>query len=256
MSRAVAKKGAVSSVAAVSDAAPSLPIASMIERIMTDPSIPMERVDQAFAFYQKVQADDARKAFTKSLVAAQAEMEPVRKDATNPQTRSKYATFEALDRAARPTYAKHGFAPTYRTEPSEKPEHIRIVLTLMHEAGHERDYSIDMPADGKGAKGNDVMTKTHAVGSAMSYGKRYALGGAFNLITTERDDDGNAAGGKNDAPLTAEQVDELIALADEVGADKAKFCKFYQIGSFAEIMQSQFAKAKGVLEAKRKAAAQ
>jgi hypothetical protein len=30
-----------------------------------------------------------------------------------------------------------------------------------------------MPGDGKGAKGGDVMTKTHATGAALSYGQRY-----------------------------------------------------------------------------------
>jgi hypothetical protein len=50
-----------------------------------------------------------------------------------------------------------------------------------------------MPADGKGARGNDVMTKTHATGAAITYGKRYLLGMIFNLAVT-RDDDGNGAG--------------------------------------------------------------
>ncbi len=227
-------------------------IMSMIQRMSTDPNVSIERVEQAFAFYEKVQASQARKDFTAALVAAQAEMEPVRKDASNPQTRSKYATFEALDSAARPVYSKHGFAPTYRTEASDKPDHVRIILTLMHSSGHERDYPIDMPADGKGAKGGDVMTKTHAVGSAFSYGKRYVFGGAFNLITTEKDDDGNGAGGAGSQPLTEKQVNELIALADSVGADKARFCKYYNITSFAEILQHQFGPAKAALEAKRK----
>lgn len=225
-------------------------IASLIERVISDPNLPIERVEQAFAFYQKVQSDQARKAFTAALVAAQGEMEPIRKDAKNSQTHSRYATFEALDGAARPIYSKHGFAPTYRTEASEKPDHIRIVLALLHSGGHERDYPIDMPTDGKGAKGGDVMTKTHAFGSAFSYGKRYTLGGAFNLITTERDDDGNSAGGKADAPLTETQINDLIELADNHNVDKARFCKFFNIASFADILQSQLPKARAAIEKK------
>jgi ribosomal protein L37AE/L43A len=50
-----------------------------------------------------------------------------------------------------------------------------------------------MPADGKGAKGNDVMTKTHAAGAAGSYGARYLLKGIFNVAIGENDDDGNGA---------------------------------------------------------------
>ena len=221
---------------------------SMIERIMVDPSLPIERVEQAFAFYQKVQADQARKDFTASMVAAQAEMEPVRKDATNPQTRSKYATFEALDAAARPIYSKHGFAPTYRTEISDKLEHVRVVMCLMHIGGHEREYQIDMPADGKGAKGGDVMTKTHATGSAFSYGKRYVFGGAFNLITTEKDDDGNAAG--QGPPITEDQV---IALRDFIigtESDETLFCRFLKIAKLSDLPASRFGAAMASLQKK------
>ena len=63
--------------------------------------------------------------------------------------------------------------------------------------GYTRRYHIDMPADGKGAKGGDVMTRTHATGSAVSYGKRYLLIMIFNLtMGGEYEDDGNAAGGQ------------------------------------------------------------
>jgi hypothetical protein len=51
-----------------------------------------------------------------------------------------------------------------------------------------------MPVDGKGARGGDVMTKTHAMGSGVSYGMRYLLRMIFNLAI-DYDDDGNAAGG-------------------------------------------------------------
>jgi hypothetical protein len=53
-----------------------------------------------------------------------------------------------------------------------------------------------MPADGKGAKGGDVMTKTHATGAAVSYGQRYLLKMIFNLAVGEVDDDGNGASGQ------------------------------------------------------------
>lgn len=231
-------------------------IRSVVERIATDPNISIERVEQAFAFWQKVEADEARKASAADFVAAQAEMEPVAKDAPNSQTKSKYATYDALDRVLRPIYTKYGFAISFDTEPSPAENHVRIVCYLMHRSGHERTYSVDMPCDGKGAKGGDVMTKTHAMGSAITYGRRYLLASAFNIATTDRDDDGNAAsGGAADGPISEAQLRELIKIADEVGADKARFCKFYNIASFADIQASQFEKAKEALWKKARHAA-
>jgi hypothetical protein len=51
------------------------------------------------------------------------------------------------------------------------------------------DHRIDMPADGKGAKGGDVMTKTHAMGAAASYGQRYLLKLIFNIAVVVSFDD-------------------------------------------------------------------
>ena len=97
--------------------------------------------------------------------------------------------------AAQRFYTKHGFGMTFNTAECQTPDTVRVVCKVVHTAGHSEQYQIDMPADGKGAKGGDVMTKTHATGSGTSYGMRYLLKMIWNVATAERDDDGNAAGG-------------------------------------------------------------
>ena len=234
---------------------------AMIERMMIDPAFDRERANQAFDFYQRVDAerrraesDLAKREFVAAFVEAQREMEPIAKDANNPQTKSRYASYDALDRALRPIYTKHGFSVSFDVGEGAPVDHVRVLCFVAHKGGHEKTYHLDMPADGKGAKGGDVMTKTHAMGSALTYGKRYLHGNVWNVAPTEKDDDGNAAGAKEeDGLITSAQIDELIALADEVGADKARFCKFYGIDSLADIRQSQFEKAKAALNSKRKA---
>ena len=71
-----------------------------------------------------------------------------------------------------------------------------------------------MPIDTKGARGGDVMTRTHATGSALTYGKRYLLIAMFNLAI-EEDDDGNAAGGRRPyrprgPPSGPRSMDEMV----------------------------------------------
>jgi len=90
---------------------------------------------------------------------------------------------------------------------------------LSHASGHTRTYSCDMPADGKGAKGNDVMTKTHAAGSAMSYGQRYLLKLIFNVAIGEQDDDGNGAGAAQDYDPSS-WLDAIEGASDKTGLDK------------------------------------
>ncbi|WP_072389783.1 ERF family protein [Hyphomicrobium sp. CS1GBMeth3] len=229
-------------------------IFSMIERLTLDTNVPIERAEQAFGFWQKVQAEQAKKAFTAAMIDCQAEMEPIRRDAENKQTKSKYATYAALDRAIRPIYTRHSFCVTHDTVPSPLPDHVRVLCFITHRDGHERVHTADMPCDGKGAKGGDVMTKTHAMGSAMSYGKRYTLGNGFN-IATEADDDGNAASGKTDAGtnfISPAQVAELEKIAKDVNADVERFCKYGKVESLAHITIANFERAKKTLLMKQK----
>jgi hypothetical protein len=129
------------------------------------------------------------------MAEVQSKMRAVSRDSSNPQTHSRYASYAAIDTVLRPIYSLFGFALTCNTEPSPREGFIVITCSVC-KGGHARHYQIEMPADGKGARGNDLMTKTHATGSAVTYGMRYLVTMIFNIAMT--DDDGNAAG-RNDA---------------------------------------------------------
>jgi hypothetical protein len=64
-----------------------------------------------------------------------------------------------------------------------------------------------MPADGKGAQGGDVMTKTFATGAGMSYGARYLLKFIWNIAVGE--DDPEASTGTADKDWLQTQIEEI-----------------------------------------------
>ena len=97
------------------------------------------------------------------------------------------------------------------------------------------------------------MTKTHATGSAFTYGQRYLLKMIFNVATGELDDDGQKAGG--DGPLSDEQKQILVKLMEESGADYAKFLAHFEIETIADLPAARFVEATRLLEAKKKRAA-
>lgn len=177
-------------------------IFQIIERAARDPNVDIDKMERLINMQERERARQAELEFDNAMATAQAEMQPVRVDSYNPQTKSKYSSYAALDNAIRPIYARHGFSLSFDTSDGAAPDHVRILCKVAHRGGHRERPRIDMPADGKGAKGGDVMTRTHAMGSAVSYGKRYLLGMIFNLATT-KDDDGNAAGGYRAAPGSA-----------------------------------------------------
>lgn len=224
-------------------------IISMIERAARDPSIDIDKMERLIALQERALARQAESAFNDAMAAAQGEMLPVAADANNPQTRSKYATYYALDRALRPVYTKHGFSLSFNTEPGAPEGYVRIVCYVAAH-GHTRKYQRDMPADGKGAKGGDVMTKTHAIGSAETYGQRYLLKGIFN-IAVGGDDDGNAA--SRTAPIeyiTDAQDTELKLLLSQRSDPEAalnKFLGIFRIESVADLPAREYQRAKNML---------
>jgi hypothetical protein len=175
-------------------------------------------------------------------------MQRIAADASNPQTRSKYASFAALDRALRPLYSQHGLALSYDTGDGAPEGYVRVLCHVSHGEGHTRTYRADIPADGKGAKGGDVMTKTHAMGAAFTYGQRYLLKMIFNVAVGE-DDDGNAAGGSG--PISTAQKERIVALFKETDANVSAFLAFFKIGALDDLPASKFEQAVKMLEKKR-----
>ena len=142
----------------------------------------------------KQQEREASIEFNEALNQVQQELGRIAPNMTNPQTHSKYATYDKLDAVLRPIYTRHGFSLSFSEEDSPKAEHVRIICYVSHRSGHTRMYRKDMPVVTKGIKGNEMMTPTHATAAADSYAKRYLVKDIFNLAIGEEDTDGNGPG--------------------------------------------------------------
>lgn len=244
MNQIVKKEEGGGEVVAMSESAA---VMEMISRAAADPNVDIDKMERLMAMRERMLQSEAGKAFDEAMNAAQEAMTPVSKDASNPQTRSKYASYAALDKALRPTYTKHGFSLSFDTAESPLENHVRIVCEVSR-GGYSKRSHVDMPADGKGAKGGDVMTKTHATMSAISYGKRGLLKMVFNIA--EGDDDGNKASDQREY-ISEKQKAELVALIKETGTDTKKFCEFLRVVSVDEIYAMQFDRARSALLKKR-----
>jgi hypothetical protein len=204
-------------------AEPGLPLLHVIERAMRDVTLPLDRVDAFVQHYNRERDEYRSQMYDRAMSAAQAEIRTVIKDEDNPNTRSRYASYTALDKEVKPVYTKHGFNVSYDTMLSPRGEGwLRVIMRVAHDAGGHRLYTRDMPIVTKGPKGQDVMTQIHATAAAETYAKRYALAGAFNISAGETDTDGNL---EPDERITPEQVEILTELLKESEADAALFLK-------------------------------
>lgn len=227
--------------------AQAVSIIQVIERAVMNPDIDVEKMERLLAMQERVLDRESMQRFNEGMNDAQKELRPVAADASNPQTKSKYASYHALDGALRPIYSRNGFSLSFGTADGAPESYVRVVCDVMHIGGYTKRYHVDMPADGKGAKGGDVMTKTHAFGAATSYGRRYLVSMIFNISVGE-DNDGNNA---NVECISPAQKDEIIGLLKETETDTVKFLAFMRYPTIDDIQTQHFQAAINALSAKK-----
>lgn len=207
-----------SNIAPINDSATLMLV---ISRAATDPNCDVEKMERLYAMHERMQDRNAAAAYATAMSLAQSEAKKAVKDRTNTQTRSDYATIEAIDAAIRPVYTAHGFSLSFDTDDSPLAGHVRVVCNVMHRDGHTKVHHYDNPMDDKGIQGSVNKTATHARGSAVTYGRRYLTLLIFNIPTGHQDDDGNGA----HAEPAPEYLDWKAAIAGEFTPDGLKGVK-------------------------------
>lgn len=221
----------------------------MLNRAVTS-GASLEMVEKLMSLQERWEAGQARKAFDNAMAAAKAEIPNITKnrevDFTSPKGRTNYR-YEDLGEIARvvsPILARHGLSYRYRTT-SNVNEPVTVTCIVSHRDGHFEENTLCAGRDESGNK-NSIQ----AIGSTSTYLQRMTLKAALGLAVSN-DDDGKKAEAAD--AITLEQVEELVALADEVGADKEAFCRYFKVGGFADIPVKDFPRAVAALNKKRAA---
>ena len=156
--------------------------------------------------------------------------------------KSNNSTFASLDdilKVIRPHMAKAGLSVSFDTETRDGK--MTAICHVMHEAGSRFERRATVPVDSQ-MRANE----SQKMGSAISYAKRYALTAALNLIVSDQDDDGAAAGTETITPAQVKKLQSLIDAADDLTvADR--LLQWAGVQSLEEIPASKFKQAvKGV----------
>ncbi|HEX3941607.1 MAG TPA: ERF family protein [Acidobacteriaceae bacterium] len=198
-------------------------------------------IERLAVLQEKTLFREAKVSFSDALSRIQAEIKRIAPDLVNPQTSSKYASYAAIDRVIRPIYTREGMSLSFSHADCPKPEHVRV-LCFASLGAYTRTYQMDMPCDGKGARGGDVMSKTHATAAADSYAKRYLVKDIFNISIGEYDTDGNLPTQSNG--ISAAEVQERcakISNAPNMAELKAIYKAAYVEASYAGDQSAQAA---------------
>jgi hypothetical protein len=180
-----------------------------------------------------------------ALVKALAELKGVAKDSKNPHFKNDYASLEAVIDTARPVLASHGLA--FMQGLGEFTGGAMTVSTrILHDSGEWIESDFQMPVSKSDPQGT---------ASASTYARRYSLMGILGLPAV--DDDGEGAMQRNGPQtaqkppqrLTEDQQSTILALMDDVGADRSLFLKYMGVASVSEIID--YDRAVAALESKR-----
>ncbi len=214
-----------------------------------DPSVDVAKLAALCELQERMEKRQAEIEFTKAL----ASLPPLRvkKNGRVELGAGKgsypFARWEDIARIVDPLLEERGFRLMFDSAPRQGDGGGLVVTgTLLHKDGFSKTASMPLSLDTGPGRNN-----LQAMGSTLSYGKRYCAEMLLNVIR-EGDDDDGAKGG--DEPISAEQAAELSRDMTAVGFALQAMCDLLGVTGLPEIRKSQLAIARNAIGMRRKRA--
>lgn len=222
---------------------PSLSPLALIEKAI-DKGVHPDQLGKLLDLQERWDRARAAERFAEAVTAFQSEVPAVMKkrSAGKEDTKFgtyKFASYDDVMEAAAPVLARHGVVVTFTTEQDQ--QRLRIVCRVrVGTHVEETPFSIPIPAMN--------VNETQKFGAALSYGKRYALCAALNIVIAHEDPDAEALFEN----VTEQELKELRALAEERNINVPAFLKVLKITSenLADIPRDRFNHAVSLMKQK------
>lgn len=232
---------------------------AVIERVLLNPDLPVERIEQAFAIYERMDKMRARRAFDAALAGAKAKIPVIAKNRTvqfdtkgGDRTEYRHEDLAEIARTVDPILAEFGLSYRFRTT-SHIGEPVVVTCILSHADGHFEENTLSAGRDESGKK-NAIQS----IGSTITYLQRYSLKAALGLAAAA-DDDGTkaeqtAAEIDANAPISDDEEQKLRDAMDKAGVDIQKFCAYFKLEKIGDITKAQIGRAYDAINKKAKGA--
>lgn len=239
------------------------PMVAMIERIVMDPNIPIDRLERMLEMKERMEdrarqdeEREARKAYYAAMSRCQKALPVVTKTKRNDHTKSTYADLAAIEEQAMPIIHDFGFGVTFQPAGYNDKGELQIKWTISHEAGHSESDIAGIPVDGAGSQGKVNKTGTQAFGSTATYGRRYLLCMLFNISTGDDRDGNRPPVSEEPERITPDQVKIILQLLEESQADVQQFCSMGNLEAVPDMLAVDFNDAVQMLERRKAKLAQ
>lgn len=178
-----------------------------ITELARDPNVDPAKMAAIVDLQERMMDRKARADFQAAMHRARAKMPRIEKDGTirnkAGDVQSRYAHYEAIDKIVRPLIEAEGLTYGFDYKEGEQGR-VLVTCIVSHTGGHEERFGpMPLAIDTTGSK-----NATQGAGSAGSYGMRYTLCAAFNIVTVGSDDDGNLGRRRGPADAFAGLLDD------------------------------------------------
>jgi hypothetical protein len=147
-----------------------------------------------------------------ALLAAQQEMPALKKTATNPHFKSKFAPLDTIVETVNPILHKHGL--------------VWSTLPGHDEYGPALTYRLSHASTGQSMEGTMPLLLSkqdpQGMGSAITYARRYALCAVLNLVADDDDDGAGASRARSSSKPASPPEKKIRELVNEKGLKKGQ----------------------------------
>lgn len=235
-------------------ATPSTALMSVIEKAISDPSFDVDKLTKLLDFQERVMEKQAEIEFNEAFARMSEKLPRITrrgsvgykdKKTDKVEEAFRFATYEDIDAHIRPLLAEEGFSLSFDAKERDTGGGGALVTgTLSHRGGHKRTATMAVALDSSGGKNN-----IQAMGSSISYGKRYTMTMLLNIVTVGEDNDAESI---DPEFISNEQAVEIDMLIRETNSNKEKFLAWIVAEDVQKITTRDYPKALNMLKAKKK----
>lgn len=215
-------------------------------RLAVEKGADLDKLEKLLGLQERWEANEARKAYHKSMAAFKENPPKIKKDKTvNYKTdkgtvKYNHATLANVVEQITAELSKHDLSASWRTQQNGT---ISVTCRITHALGHSEETMLTANADQTGSK-NSIQ----AIGSTITYLQRYTLLALLGLATKDQDDDGKAA--EPVAVISEQQLSALLDMIASTETDAEKFLKYMGVETLEEMPANLYTKAMNMLNSK------
>lgn len=182
---------------------------TIISQMVTSGSMDVETVKGLLDIQKSLDLQESIRSFNRDFAMMRSEM-PIFKREKKAYT-TTYTPLEDIMKLAQPVLSKYGFSASFSTSQIDAKA-VSVTCDIMHRDGHSKSTSLIVPVEVV-TKG---MNSMQALGSAITYGKRYTISGLLNIVTADdQDNNGFAESARQAKPKISDEQMEKAKKAIE-----------------------------------------